>query len=521
MDSSDSDSDPSQPEPLPRKPRLPIVCRLKVVHWWLIPAAVLFCGFLFYAPFMPDPQFPSGHNWKLAFLTWSVGSLLALATLWMVCDLLRAEIRGDETGLSWRRGFGGWKSARWDEIIDYHQKFPSSKPWRVVETSSGKLSLDSAFQGIEEIATLVTERAINAPRSGWEVKYLERSQRWPVVLSPWSNEQKWGTPFFTAFIMGTGLSLGGVVLTALLPRRTSLGFWLDVFPLIIAAFMVIPLVVGYVWIFTGMWRSRKFGWKHREETLVLNPEGLIFTSHDKTVEAKWSDVTGVTELPRIKGILPIQVETTQGNFVVWHGTGMDLWQKTRIVLRQYAPHAMASYDSKVRQKSQQFIDLQGEKGAWNGGAIGVGARRWSYQLRDTRFFFACATALSPFVPLFYLILAYMPAIDEDVPPAPSWPVFSVLCLVCALVITMGWLWYRRAEVLADDDGIEVRSFFRRGQRADWNTIEGIGKDAFGEFLKAGKRRIYFVHFFPPVRVKELRETIRKKIDTNDGEMSRL
>ncbi|RYG56865.1 hypothetical protein EON80_28900 [bacterium] len=262
----------------------------------------------------------------------------------------------------------------------------------------------------------------------------------------------------------------------------------------------------FPWMIVQMWRERKEAWERRHDQLTLNAEGLLFTSPTQTIQAKWDELETFTLLPNRGTIKPVLIGTAHGEFLLTSHR-YHVWS----LLQQYAPQVLEPVRQRAEQEQRKRGDLEGERGAWSGGEVGVGARRWSYQSRDTQFALQCASFVTLCAPLIFLAIWHVNYSGEIDAPAPVvWPQVVGTLLVSSLIVAGGWLWFSRAEILANEQGLEVRSPFYKPRRVAWESIENYGWDGWGEFVLASGRKVYFARVFKPVRVEELRELIERR-----------
>ena len=522
MDLSDSDdSDPlSAPDsqdslvPHPNEEAFlsttSLVCRPKPAQVWLLPLGALETAFILGAPFIPDKQNPESNLLALAFIAVPFGLLMATGLVWLGFDWWRGEIRATDKGLTWRRGWGTSKSALWNEVTDFYRKYPTGA--RIVETHSGKLELPTSFQGTEDVAEFVAQRVPQAPTGTWMIRSSKKGGKWSLSLTYWTKSQQLSAPIFTLVILS-------VVVAALygafdsLQRGRSID-WLSILP-------VSPLILTYGaligWVIPTMWRGRRLAWEHRGEELDLNSQGLWFHSEKKQIQAKWSEIRSVSRVegqkPLQAQVMPVQfrVETNKGDFFLWHLSEGQVWNRFRYTLKQYAPHALENLEREEREAWKRREDIDGERGAWSDGAVGAGARQWSYRSSGTRFMLQIVSFLGGLIPFLYLLISYSASLsDIDVPYSPPWATFIGLWIMSALAISAGGLWYRRAAILAHEEGLEIRSPFHTPHRLAWADIDEVDTDSFGDFVRARGRKFYLSLPISPVRYEELMGLLHAK-----------
>lgn len=467
-----------------------LVCRVNRKLAWIFVLGSGEVAFMGVVPFLAtnEPNSKAAF-WPMALMCWTFVGVMGTALLWLACDIARSEIHANVEGLRWRRGFSKWKHARWDEVRD----FTVHRASRIVETPSGKLELSRSFVGIEEIVEMVPLCAFNAPAPMWETRGFRRGENWSLSLSPWDSSQKWSAPFMTLNMLC--ILVGVPWMIASVPRRrafVSMGFWLDVFPMLMMALILVPIGLGTIWSVVTMWRERGFAWRHRDETLHLDAQGLVFSSSTQRIEAAWDEVRAVRPLPREGKFDCFEVETASGNFRLWSLKNSSVWRRFYLVARDYAPVTLPPF-SEQPQLSDEIAPIAEEAQS---------IKSWSFRSYGNRLLILCVSIVLGFAPLFYLLRLYRYASD-DAPPSPSWPLLGGMCVVATGTIAALWIWFRRARIVGDDEGLELRSPFRRARRIAWSSLEEVGHSVWGDWIRADGRVIYFTHALCPVRKAEL------------------
>ncbi|RYX81969.1 hypothetical protein EON83_21755 [bacterium] len=484
-----------------------IVCRPNPNLWWLVLGAILEVIFFLIIPAFADTSTSSPRNdLSLAIFLCLAILLFGTGIAWLIFELARGEIRADEVGLTWRRGFAGWRSARWEEISDFYIRNTQSS--RIVETPQGKLELSSAFVGIQEVVDLVPQRAVNAASTHWGRKGFRRDDEWSVSLSQWSKSQQWTAPLISSLLVSCILLLA--VPTSSKPNNAfSVAQWYDAFALVTIALVCCSMGGLFVWMIVELWRERRQAWEHRDETLLINAQGLRFSSNSTHVEARWEELSSI-ERKRPKGrIWRILVRTTEGDFEFWGFQNSGMWLQFRQLAHEYAPRAIETLQKRESEESLGE-DLDGPLGAWSGQKIGEGAQVFSYRSRGNRLTMACISLALIFAPQMYLILKYSSANDEN-PFAPNWPLYWATNLCAAAITFVMFWWFKRAALWVDETGLQVRSPFHRPRHIRWNEIEAMGRDVWGEWLHASNRKIYITRFTLPLRHAELRQLLEKHV----------
>jgi len=467
-----------------------IVLRTNPRLWWMIPA--LCAAAIFYAamPFLPDSRRQADPN-PLPFIIFGelMALLIVLAIIYCLFDLLRGEIRANAEGLRWRRGFSNWKHARWDEVRDFYKR----GTLHIVETARGKLELSRSFVGIEQIVEMVPHRALNAPAPLWETRGFRRGENWSLSLSLWDNSQKWTAPLMT--LNGLCLIVAFPWLAAREPKRNapvSMGFWLDVFPMLLMALLFVPIGLGMIWSVVTMWRERQLAWRRRNETLHLDARGLVFSGATQRIEARWDEVRQVRLLPREHGFPSVRVETERGDFRLWRLNNSPIVRRFYAVARDYAPDSLSPLD-KQPELSDEIAPAPDEA---------QDVKVWSFRSYGNRLLILCVSLALVFAPLIYSIGVYSRASD-DAPPSPSWPLLGGMGVAAVGIIAALWVWFHRARIVADDEGLELYSPFRRARRIAWSSLEEVGHSVWGDWIRADGHIVYFAHALSPVRKAEL------------------
>lgn len=467
-----------------------IMLRQSPQMWWML---LLFCiGPLFFvvAPFLPtSPHQPEPAPLVGIVLCWLMALFLLLLNVYLAIDLARSEIYANAAGLHWRRGFSKWKHARWDEVRDFYKQ----GALHIVQTPSGKLELSRSFVGIEQIIEMVPRHALGAPAPMWETRGLRRGENWSLKLSLWNGTQMWFAPLETVILVPAGLAFVWSILFG--PKNgvsVSSGFWLDVFPAMLFVLLFGSVGSFVLWALVAMWRERQFAWRHRDETLHLDARGLVFSSSTKRIEAAWDEVRDVRRLPREGKFDSFEVETASGNFRLWSLAGSSVWRRFYGVARDYAPITLPSLTEQPDMADEIAPALDEMEGI----------KVWSFRSYGNRLLFLCVSAAVGFVPILYLISLSSRSFDEA-PFSPSWPLFGGMCVVAVGTIAVMWIWFRRARIVADDEGLELYSPFRRARRIAWSSLEAVGHSVWGDWVRADGRAIYFAHALSPVRKAEL------------------
>ncbi|RYF38813.1 MAG: hypothetical protein EOO38_24250, partial [Cytophagaceae bacterium] len=111
------------------------------------------------------------------------------------------------------------------------------------------------------MAEMVAVKAVNARAKAWDAKDTRRDEAWSRTFNSWTGEQKWTAPLMTLAIV---FLFSGVIFLGFDNKpsyKTSMGFWFDIFPLIVAGLIFLPLMALFPWMIVQMWRERKEAWE--------------------------------------------------------------------------------------------------------------------------------------------------------------------------------------------------------------------------------------------------------------------
>ena len=429
------------------------------------------------------------------------GLILLAGVIYMAADLVRGEVRADDKGLIWRRGFSRRKSARWDEIEDFYQT-PALPAIYYVETPHGKIELSSYFVGINAIIEAVPRQAATAnartATRAWDVRGFRRGEAWELTLPMWSKSQKWTAPIVSgvlllcvALLIILNITEGGG------PKPARVWSSFDLFPLIMGALFFGLIAAIYLWLGIGMWRDRRFAWQHRARVLVLNQEGLIFRDENRSVRANWDEIERVERASGPRNLTGYRVITRNGEFVIWRlSSDQNMAFKFRARCEHYAPDALEPLRA---QEADLLLDAELKPAPTT-----EGEQRFSFRTRGNRLILLCVNSALLLAPFFYLIGVYNSAVDE--PFAPSWLLFGAGCIFAAVVAGALWLWFARAFILAGKV-LELHSPFRPVRRVAWNDIGSMDADIWGRYVRANGRKIYWMRWLSPARRDELEKII--------------
>ncbi len=473
---------------------LPIICRYNPRLLWIAILGFFEAIFMFIAPFwIRDETSNPNPLWPILLLCWPVAGLIGWGTIYILLEIARGEVRADETGLRWRSGMSGWKSARWEEISDFYLGGlgPHAKS-KIVETPAGKLELNRAYSNIElvaEVAEQVRARAVNARARDWEQHNFRRDENWSLELSSWTKKQKWSAPIFALATLYVVIALPVLVMSdARTGAPAATGLWPSVIGYLVLLFFFSPIFAAMIWVTTDQYRERNFAWRQRAEILRLDAAGLIFRGASARVAARWDEVQIVERLEPEQKRDRVRVATANGDFVLWNLTNSSTVGEFRHICEIYAPTALEALKQREQAQALEAEYLAPATDA-------SGAQVFDFRTRSNRLITLCVSVALLFAPLIYLINIYA-NFTPDAPFAPNWRVFGGALALCVTLVGALCLWFRGTRIVADERGLRFHSPFRRARFVAWQSIGEVGHDAWGDWLRADERRIYFARAFP-------------------------
>ena len=447
---------------------------------------------MFGAPLLAqsDPP-PHASIWLIALITWPFGGFFLFCLAWMVWELTRGEVRADDDGITWRRGFAARKSARWEEIRDFYLHTTQTGTHRV-QTDNGTLELSSTFLGVEALIEIIPRRAINAPARAWEVRGYRSQGDWSQSLAVWSKSQEWAAPAMSALLILSGVALLALSLSEPRNLRPSLGFlWDSLVPLLALIFFVLPLAGLFGWMIFSMWRERKFAWEHRDEKIHLNAQGIVFESAHSRVEASWDEVQRVERLSRENGFgrtrVSTRVSTRNGDFILWQLNNSEISNLFRARCQSYAPAAIEHWNEQLKAETSLDSEISPQL------TEADGTQTFSFRTRSNRLILGITGLVLILTPFFYLNTVYAATIDE--PFAPSWLLFGALCVFAVVVSLLLYLWFARAFIVATPTELRLHSPFRSPRIIRWDAAETAGADMWGNWVRANGRKVYWMRAF--------------------------
>ena len=472
----------------------PIVCRLDQRCWFLVVAVCAMALAFIVGPSL-DANAPQDHVFPI--LSALFGLLLLPGVAYMVADLVRGQVRADDDGLQWRRGFSKTKRARWDEIEDFY-KTAGHPALHYIETPHGKIELSTYFTGVAALLELVPRRAATSKASDWEVRGFRRGETWELALPMWSKSQKWSAPIISGALTLCVVLIVIVTLTGRSGAETGRAIsGYGVLPLILGALFFGSIAAAYVWLGLGMWRDRRYAWEHRAQVLLLNAQGLIFQDENRLVRANWDEIERVERVRGPHHLSGYRVITRGGEFDLWRlSSDQNMAFKFRARCEHYAPAALeplraAEADLLLDAELDPAPPIEGET-------------RFSFRTRGNRLVLLCVNSALFFAPFLYLISVYNAAVDE--PVAPAWLLFGALCFLAVLISGALGLWFARAFIVAAKD-LELHAPFLRTRHVVWDEIETVDADIWGHYVRVNGRKIYWMRWLAPARRADLEKII--------------
>ncbi len=494
-----------------------IRCLVKRSLWWMVLLAALEGGFMLIAPLLiasEQPKHPHAASpWFLLPLSLPMAAVLFYAVIQMSRSLLYEEVIANDDELRWRGAFGPWKTARWEEISDFYLHTSTSA---MLETSQGKLRLNSGFANLEQLKTFIAARATKAPAREWEMEKFRASKPFTQRFSYWTKSQQWLAP---GFLGAFGLLAVSVVAANLfspqphvpsapnpLLRPPDMAWALFYLPLLvgIALFGTLTLLcVLSVWL---MWHERRAAFLHRDEHLEISPRGLAWQKSERRIEAAWHEVRAIHRVPGRGFKADYRIETSNGDFTVWKSLEtLGLWIR---LVRQFAPHL-------APPASPPTTEIGGESRTWSGGKIGEGARIFHFRTSETRTILWAPTLVSPCLLLIPSFCQTFQTPEElSAAPTSPWLWFGIAAAIFATVLC--WIVFARAAIFADETGLEWRIPFWKTRRVPWNEIKAYGRDENGVFLGASGKKWRLWRSFAPARQGELLELIAARATNARG-----
>jgi len=446
---------PDTPDP---NPAATVSCRPPALNWVFVVLCAPTGVMMWFGAHSPNKAGPPSAA-DVAFMQTFAAALLLMAAV-LAAWQTRARIVADADGLRWRH-FGGWKSARWEEVWDFYDRISSQTQgqrslfWGVIKTAAGSVRFNSDWTGAGALREQVARLATNAAVQQWDLLGSRPCDTWPRVF----RYDTWQNIWTPRVLLKLALTALGYLLTPPLQQAMSqagqVGWGvtlagLGVYVLLIAsmgAFFLMPLA-----------QYRAAG-RRKAERIMADTNGITFEDGARRVEAAWPDVTGYGIVPG-PGAFAVRyvVETRQGDFdFLAVLSGATLLQA---IIRCYAEDA-ADKDWRPRVNREA---LGGEAARWSGGRIGVGARVYHYRTRMYR-----ALLWAPLV--FGLTCGFLAWVaGQGLMPGTqiTGPVFGASAF--GLVFLGGWYAYRVCRVETDEDGLTQVTPWGR-QRMAWGQVE--------------------------------------------------
>ncbi len=439
-------------------PAATVSCRPPALNWVFVALCAPTGVMMWFGAHNPTKAGPPSAS-EAAFVQTCAVALLVTAAALAVWQM-RARIVADADGLRWRH-FGGWKSARWEEVRDFYDRLPSQAPgqrslfWAVIKTAAGSVRFSNDWTDAGALQEQVERRAVNAAVRQWDLLGSRPCDSWPRVF----RYDTWQNIWTPRVLLKLALTALGYLLTPPLQQAMSqagqVGWGvtlagLGVYVLLIAslgAFFLMPL---------AQYRAAA---RRKAERIMVDTNGIVFEDGAQRVAAAWADVTGYGIAPG-SGILAVRyvVETRQGDFdFLAVLSGATLLQA---IIRRYAEEAA---DKEWRPRVNPEA-LGGEASRWSGGQVGVGARVYHYRTRTYRALLWLPLGLC----LTFGFLSW--ATGQGL--AAGTQTTGLVCgaVGCGLWFLGGWYAYRICRVETDEDGLtQITPLVRR--RIAWGQVE--------------------------------------------------
>jgi hypothetical protein len=477
----------------------PLRCRPDRSYWFFV-AFVGAIGVLALSPlWLMSPAYLRDSGLGI-FLTGSSACLLAGTAVGAVW-LQRVEIVADEWGLKWR-SLSGWRSAAWEEVLDYFDRPPGTREHdppptyvsaarvqpivlrAVVQTKAGSLGFGPDWLNYEALRETIANHAGHLSPHGWRIEGV------PPLRSPIRFEYS----SRLAYWLMIGFGIIAVLWLLWFASRVAVNWsipeaaWAERFgPDRTAAAKgmvwgfigsILAMAVAYAW-----WIHRWFRFARHRFTAATS--GLGFDDGVRESFIPWAEVTEYYRHPRMfRG------------YVVCAGprTIEFPYELPRLALlkRIVQGHAL---NARTREWRLPDTPLGGEASLWTGLFSGAGSRVYHDQTRGNHSYFmtlavSCAWLMIGIALVFPIgWLKSPPGTPLNIPALVAVGVVSALG---AVAISLGWLIAWRTRVLADEHGITIEGPF--GKRSlDWRQIEsyGIHPKLGMAILRDAKTRLFF------------------------------
>lgn len=415
--------------------------------------------------FAPMPKGPPSPSETSFFF------LLSLLCCFCACGLawwlLRAGITAADDGLR-VRGFGGWKTMRWEEVLDFYEKLPvqkrSAAAGYVLETASGKVCFSRDWSNAEALREKVARDAVHSRASEWEIKGTRAVDPWPAVFDYDTRENRWVPRIWlklfvvfvvylvvqpslqfaaTASLIGWGATLAAAALYLLLIGSTGLVF-------------LVPLA-----------QYRAAG-RRKAERITADLDGVVFEDGARRLEADWSDVVKYQVVSSYGVLFCFIVETRQGEFDFLSSLG------NAALLQAIIQCCAANADVREWRRATDEDALGGEAARWSGGQAGVETRFYHYQTRGHRAVLLGSVFLGVVFGLMFASssLGWLPG--AALTTSAAW----AAGIGWGAALVLGWRAYRRNGIAADDTGLTQRMLF--GERfLAWEQVQDYTRSQAG------------------------------------------
>lgn len=471
-----------------------VSCRPSAVYW----VFVAFCAILgvmswfgAHAPTKTGP--PSAAD--VVFVQSCAAALLATGTALAVW-LIRARIVADINDLRWQR-FGGWKSARWEEVQDFYDRLPSQGRQTgvssVIKTTKGNVRFSREWANADALREQVARRATQAAAKEWGIFGSRPCDLWPRVFdyNAWSN--RWAARIFSLLLIVFVVYMLATPVQRTISQFGSAGW--NVTLVMLGVFILYIFSKGTLFLLV-IERYRDAG-RRRAERITANMQGIVFEDGERRLAAAWTEVTGYGVTSGRNALMfRYAVETQQGDFdFLGEIKGALLLMA---IIRRYVTCA----SDKEWHLRGDFRNLGGETARWSGRRVGVGARVYHYRTRSYRALLWFPAALC--AAWSFLCWATWQGL---LPGAQALGPLSAAA-VCGLVFLSGWYAYRTCRVETDADGLtQITPLGRR--RLAWGQIEDYWLTGEGNGVVIGRgERLWFGKGI--VGYEELKEEIARR-----------
>ncbi len=491
----------------------PIVCRPSRSNWWVVVFFGAVCASLLTLPLFPTERqkpFSTGDWIALCCLV----ALLSVLPLYFGLLISRAVVAVNGFGLCWRGALGRMRCVRWSEVNDYYELSSSGKTYSVIETSAGKLRLNSIVDNAsqrEALRRFIQAHATQARSKEWDVQGARPEDDWPQTFDYNTSDYRFMkvAPFVMPLLILLMVCMKAGTNITRVPQ-TFIEIFKSSGPVVGVLFALTTLVILslYPLMIMAMLPSPAALRARRQQRITATLDSIVFEDAQigRRLEATWDEITEYfTTLDasqvKIKSVPRHVVVTAQGEFDfmrgIRHGT------RLRAIIRRYAVNAQTK---KWQHRGDvSTTALGGETSRWSGGAPGVGQRIYSYRTRLNRALMWLPTFMALVAPLRVYLAQFGMVRNPE-------PVFDIVfaVLMCSLPL-WGWWRYYAASIRIDEAGITQQTW-RGPPFIAWDAVEEYHKSGeesyvFGNVLGAGTRIRFWLSI---ADAEELKEEIARR-----------